>query len=278
LKEQAMADDIRAKAKAYIDQAVPVGQVITSDGGTAGKFKTITGLGHEDLVAAWKTQEGKLIKDKATLTSCNSFVGIYSRSIGLDYLGVFDFAVILKKLKKEHAWVVATADVRPKYGDIVRHKAFHVDIALDFVGDKWNTVDGGQGGPQYGKDEEDDQGRKIVGKLIGGHDIVKRVERTYDATKLQGWVDLELYLGASAQPPTPQQPTDNGATGDLWLNEDGDVIHPDAPDGGGGPGYFRSAGILCGDPFADGLPHPWSPAARYLDPLAIWPSEDRDEA
>jgi hypothetical protein len=52
---------------------------------------------------------------------------------------------------------------------------------------------------------------------------------------------------------------------DPWVNQSGQVVHPDAPTGGGGPGYFK-------DPIPHGsaldalspVPHPHSPAGRYL--------------
>jgi hypothetical protein len=77
-------------------------------------------------------------------------------------------------------------DVHPKYGDICRHSHFHVGIALDFDGDIWNRVDGGQGGSKAGRD------------------VIKRIRGTqaYDSTKLQGWVDIELFFESAAQTTT----------------------------------------------------------------------------
>src|SRR5262249_30569511 len=50
-----------------------------------------------------------------------------------------------------------------------------------------------------------------------------------------------------------------------WLTIDGDVIHPDAPAGSGGPGHFRLGGPLQAScEFCDPVPHPSSPSARYL--------------
>jgi hypothetical protein len=56
----------------------------------------------------------------------------------------------------------------------------------------------------------------------------------------------------------------------FWINEDDEVVHPYAPAGRGGPGVFRIAGSLAGDPFNNGLPHPWAPAVRQFDALTIW--------
>jgi hypothetical protein len=77
--------------------------------------------------------------------------------------------------------VSAASDSRPKYGDIFRPKSFHMGISLDFDGDTWNTAESGQGGPKSKRD------------------IIKRKQTTFDASKLQGWVDLELYFDYPAQ-------------------------------------------------------------------------------
>ena len=46
-----------------------------------------------------------------------------------------------------------------------------------------------------------------------------------------------------------------------WVTVDGKVVHPDAPFGGGGPGYFRSATSLEDANHPD-VPHPSSPVGR----------------
>jgi hypothetical protein len=66
--------------------------------------------------------------------------------------------------------------------------------------------------------------------------------------------------------PSPQV---KQAVSSPWTNIDGQLVHPDAPAGGGGPGYFRTAGIPSGDESPVNLPDPWSPAAMSLDPLEI---------
>lgn len=52
---------------------------------------------------------------------------------------------------------------------------------------------------------------------------------------------------------------------DPWFNQHGDVVHPNAPSGGGGSGSFAQPGPLGGhvDPRSK-LPHPQSPAAQHL--------------
>jgi hypothetical protein len=51
----------------------------------------------------------------------------------------------------------------------------------------------------------------------------------------------------------------------AWLNAHGDVVHPDAPSGGGGTGYFRTAGATRTNGGSDELAHPDSPEAPRLD-------------
>lgn len=50
-----------------------------------------------------------------------------------------------------------------------------------------------------------------------------------------------------------------------WISESGDVVHPDAPQGSGGPGIFTSCGPLgCEVDLHSWAPHPHSPEGRYL--------------
>src|SRR5438309_375753 len=47
--------------------------------------------------------------------------------------------------------------------------------------------------------------------------------------------------------------------GNPWINADGDFVHPNAPNGGGGKGYFKSAAPLGTDLcHTSDLPHPLS--------------------
>jgi hypothetical protein len=51
----------------------------------------------------------------------------------------------------------------------------------------------------------------------------------------------------------------------LWVNLDGNVVHPDAPSGGGGPRRFKSANPLgSGDHLLPGVPDPSSPDGRNV--------------
>ena len=170
-----MGDDIRERAKQILSAVPPLGQQINSDGPTAALFTKLTGgVTHERLVKNWE--------NGGIMTTCNEFVGWFGRALGSkDYLGRFDIETHLAKVGKGLAWVPAGSDARPKYGDIFRPTSFHMGISLDFEGDTWNTVESGQGGPKAKRD------------------IIKRKQTTYDASKLQGWVDLELYFGFAAQ-------------------------------------------------------------------------------
>lgn len=165
---------IRERAKEILSQVPEPPQQITSDGPTASLFTKLTGgVLQSTLEANWA--KGGI------MTSCNEFVGWYGAQLGSkEYLGRFDLETYLPKISKAYAWIPSTEDGRPKYGDICRHTAFHVGISLDFVGDNWNHVDAGQGGPK------------------AKHDILKRTQgKGYDYTKLQGWIDLDLYFLAN---------------------------------------------------------------------------------
>lgn len=55
----------------------------------------------------------------------------------------------------------------------------------------------------------------------------------------------------------------------TWLASTNGVIHPDAPQGGGGAGFFRAAGVFVSDGDVGALPHPDSPAAAGMDPVQL---------
>lgn len=141
--------DIRALAEEIL-AAVPETGQITSNGSTATKFTSLTGTSHETMKKNW---DGGGI-----MTACNGFVGWYARTLRAaaegtkapnDYLGRFDLETYVPSIGMGHAWVKSTADVRPKYGDICRHTAFHVGVSLKLdEGDFWNHADAGQAGPK----------------------------------------------------------------------------------------------------------------------------------
>lgn len=65
--------------------------------------------------------------------------------------------------------------------------------------------------------------------------------------------------------PASQRPKLTLAPG--WLGSDNGVVHPDAPQGGGGAGYFRTPGAVAGEGELATLPHPDAPAATTMDPV-----------
>jgi len=53
----------------------------------------------------------------------------------------------------------------------------------------------------------------------------------------------------------------------LWINDDSDVVHPNAPAGGGGAGFFKSAAPLGVNlDITSPVPHPFSPVGRNTVP------------
>src|SRR5271166_5157947 len=173
-----MSNDIRERAKQILSVVPPLGQQINSVGATADLFTKLTGKTQAQLQSNW---DGGGI-----MTTCNEFVGWFGTQLGsTKYLGRFDIEAELTRMSKGQAWVSAKSGARPKYGDIFRPKKFHMGISLDFEGNKWNTVESGQGGPK------------------SGFDIIKRKQTIWDADALQGWVDLELYFSPAQIGPVP---------------------------------------------------------------------------
>jgi hypothetical protein len=179
-----MANNIRERAKQFLDQLPPLGQQVNSlgsgppDGKTSPLFLKLTNTNHKTLTDNWA--------GGGIMTTCNNFVGAFGNSLGAQQtLGRFDIEEQLKKRGKAHAWVKATSGQRPKYGDVFRPKKFHMGISLDFEGDMWNTAESGQGGSKT------------------GYDIVKRKRQPWDPSLLQGWVDIEAYFADSAGAAAP---------------------------------------------------------------------------
>jgi hypothetical protein len=176
--------DVRALAREVLAEVPENGQ-ITSNGATAATFTRLTGTSHETMKKNWDTG--------GIMTACNGFVGVYARTLRAkipgtkapdSYLGRFDLETYLPTIGMGHAWVKSTRDARPGYGDICRHTKFHVGVSLDLdAGDYWNHADAGQGGKRM------------------GCDVLKRSrsEQPYDYTKLQGWIDIEMYYTTSPQ-------------------------------------------------------------------------------
>jgi hypothetical protein len=49
-----------------------------------------------------------------------------------------------------------------------------------------------------------------------------------------------------------------------WQNDNGEIVDPRAPRGGGGGGQFRSPAVLGKNPSSTGIPDPHSPAGRHF--------------
>ena len=168
---------IRDKARSIIDAALPPNAVITFDGSTAAKYKEMTGLSQEAWAANWAKG--------GHLSGCMGFTGWYGVRMGSKkYLGGFDLKHLAVSAGKPDAWIASTMNNRPQYGDILRHTAFHVDVAIGFDGGVLLRAAVGQlsfrGGPPV-------------------HDIIKRVRGLgpYDWRKLMGWIDIDIYFAST---------------------------------------------------------------------------------
>lgn len=189
-------DDVRAKAKAFLDQ-LPDYTDVTSNGTYGALFTTLTGMSQEGLQKTWATEdiakaerrkEGKSTAGLPTTTSCNGFTGKLSNAVNAPiYLGRFDLEAEMKRQGVSEAWVPAASGKKPLCGDVFKMKKFHVGVSIDFTGDVWNTAEGGQGGP--GQD------------YTKGFDIVKRKHQTWDPSKLEGWVDIEVLARIAVKAP-----------------------------------------------------------------------------
>jgi hypothetical protein len=134
---------IREKARKWIDDNVPGGTILTSSGAAAAQFTKVTGYDQDKLLADWRKRKSR----EPCLTSCNAFTGRYSAGIGLKgNYGGFDLQAEATRVGKPEAWILSTSGRYPKYGDVLRHTAFPVDVALGFDGLTLMRTAGGQGG------------------------------------------------------------------------------------------------------------------------------------
>jgi hypothetical protein len=193
--------DARAAAAAHLVKVPPFPAVVTSDGPTATLFTHLSGITHLQLQRSWgqaPRKDGTTHPDDLFppgLTSCNGFVGVYGTLTKIALpgrsLGQFGLEKHLKSWGKSFAWIPSTAGARPKFGDIFEvHGRSHQGISLDFVGDKWNTAEGGQGGHTSKRDI-------IKRKQVPQTDDFVRTDR---AELLKGWVDIDLFV--NGPPPT----------------------------------------------------------------------------
>jgi len=187
---------IRTKALAFLD-LVPLTVDVTSNGSTAALFTRLTGMSHGWLQGKWAEEaaarQERLAKGKSTegvpkTTSCNSFVAQLSVAIGLKtQIGQFDIKAKLIRAGYAAAWIPADSGARPSVGDVFKAKKTHMGVSLDFEGDIWLTVEGGQGGP--GQD------------YTKGFDKVCRKREPWDPSQLEGWVDIEILARLTTDRP-----------------------------------------------------------------------------
>lgn len=166
-----MMVDIRSKARTALSK-IGEHEVIASNGAD-GKFSRLTNVSQKMLEDNW------FGPSHGNMTACNGFTGWYGNQLGKEAsgIGVFELESWAKAKKKGYAWIPAGEGRRPKYGDVCRHVAFHVDVAIGFEGDRLRRAAAGQGGKGV------------------GYDILKKVlsERPfYD--QLQGWIDIDLLF------------------------------------------------------------------------------------
>jgi hypothetical protein len=166
---------IRQRAKKILDGAVPEGAEYHSKGQGAAEFTRYTNYTQQTLQSNWDSG--------GIMTACNGFTGWYSLQLGSkEQLNKFDVKKHLQALGRSEAWVASTKGRRPKYGDILLHATLHMDVAIGF----------------------DDAGhlRRVAAGQAGkkqGYDSLTRVTGTqpYDYTKLQGWVDIDVYFATA---------------------------------------------------------------------------------
>lgn len=189
-----MADDLRGKAKTYLQQIPASPGEIQSIGPTAGKFFQLTGMNQTMLTANWSAG--------GIMTSCNSFVALYAASLGLVLngrsLGQFGLDKKVESWGKGYAWVPASSGKRPKFGDIFELERLHQGVSLDVDGSTWNTVEAGQGGKSTGYDIIKRKQSPQTGGVLT-HQTIKKTQEP-----VKGWLDIELYLnGLPTTQPMP---------------------------------------------------------------------------
>lgn len=123
------------------------------------------------------------------LTACGGFASHYAGEMGIaDIKDIFNLEQSLINVGKGHAWVPASSGKRPQVGDILRHAAFHVDVAAGWKGNHLVRVAAGQSfhpRPTTNVENEFDALKWVTG------------ENEYSASRLLGWLDIELYFEAA---------------------------------------------------------------------------------
>jgi hypothetical protein len=230
-----MSSDLRKAALRWLDTNDPPGLGVRSNSSPK-DFLRLTGLTHEALMNSWQSWADNGKKPGTPfLTCCNSFAIQYCAALKLpNTLVRFSVEAIRKNLAdKAYAVIDPSAQVCPNPGDIMIWKGVRVGITLhsEIVG-------------------EDEQIRVTDFITVeGGQNHV--VWKTEKDAAMGKWKN----------------------TNTIDTNNSYDSVKrkkcPDAPNGGGGIGFFCNAGAMYDDVFGNGLPNPWAPAVRNLDPLAI---------
>lgn len=151
-------------------------------------FFNWTGYSHSKMLESWRANKN----GPTLLTACGGFASHFAGEMGItDVESFFDLQKSLDKAGKGHAWVPASSGKRPKVGDILRHTTFHVDVAAGWEGDRLVRVAAGQS--HHPRPTTNVEGEFDALKWVTG-------EKAYDPSKLQGWLDIELYFGEAPKP------------------------------------------------------------------------------
>lgn len=127
--------DIREKAGGILSEVSHLGQEIRSvndEGSDNDEFTRLTArVTHSSLVKDSSSGDPKRNKR----TTCNEFVHLCSQQLGANYnLGRFDIEKQLPGIGKAYAWIKPCPDVKPRFGVILRHSVFHMDVTIGFDG------------------------------------------------------------------------------------------------------------------------------------------------
>ncbi|WP_010583697.1 hypothetical protein [Schlesneria paludicola] len=209
--------DLRKKARGLLDK-VP-GEVRSDAPGDEKKLfeELANGKTHRSLQEEWESTKHLT---GVLRTVCIDFVVWYSGQMGINLYstidpkalnlkvdGFFNLQETLKKAGKSHAWVPATSQKLPQCGDILRHTAWHVDVAVGMDKGILERVAGGQS--RHIRPTED---------VTKEYDNIMRVrgKKEYEPKDLQGWLDIELF---AQSPPGPTPPWVIGWWKVKWRNE-----------------------------------------------------------
>jgi hypothetical protein len=172
------------------------------------EFKRRTGISHEEMKASWRAN----MNGPKLLTACGGFASYFAGRLGITDIGsFFELEKSLTAAGKSYAWVPAAGGAKPQEGDILRHTAFHVDVAAGWDGGKLIRVAAGQSfhpRPTKSVENEFDALKWVTGKA------------DYNPANLQGWLDLDLYFGAAPAP----GPTTGWLNG-WWKVWDGNTYY-----------------------------------------------------